>query len=148
MKQVLKCISCNAPLSHPVWIYDEALGKRRQNKGWARIHAPEGSNLYEITMRDGFGEYLSPKNTALKYQNAKKHSEINNLSYAIRTDSLTEAVQRNRYWKIECCGVYPGPKPNLSCKCGTPFGLEYGDCYTQKYVLPLPRKTKWQNVKS
>lgn len=148
MQQFLKCLSCNSQLTDPVWIYDEALGKRKRNKGWARIPAPEGSNLYEITMRDGFGDYLCPPRTAFKYQNAKQHSEHKDLWLAIRTDSLTPVVLRNKHWRIECCGVYPGTKPNLSCKCGSPFGLEFGDCFTQKYVLPLPRKTKWQNVKS
>jgi len=148
VQQILVCASCGNSLTKSIWIYDEALGHRKKNKGWARIPAPEGSNLSEITMQDGFGEFLSPPNTGLKYQNPQKHSSITGLEFSVRPDSLTNNVKRNDDWKVECCGVYPGNKPNLSCSCGNPFGLEFGDCYTQKYVLPLPRKTKWHNVKS
>ena len=148
MKQALKCKSCQAFLTVPVWIYDESLGRRKQNKGWARIPAPEGSNLPEITMQGGFGDYMCPKDTALKYEKPQKHEPMNGFEYSIRPDSLTDAAKQNKHWKIECCGVYPSGKPNLSCTCGNPIGLEFGDCYTQKYILPLPRNTKWQNVKS
>ena len=148
MQQVLKCKACKAVLSKPVWIYDESLGVRKRNKGWARIPAPEGSNMPEITLQGGFGEYMCPKGTAFKYQNPQKHKLMSGFEYSIRPDSLTSLVKRNMHWKVECCGVYPGREPNLSCKCGNPIGLEFGDCYTQKYMLPLPRTTKWQNVKS
>ena len=148
MQQVLVCKNCGSSLSKPVWVYDEALGKRKKNKGWARIPAPIGSGLPEITMQSGFGEYMCPKDTALKYEKPQKHDHFLGLQFSVRPDSLTKAVKPNHYWKIECCGVYPGSKPNLSCKCGNPVGLEFGDCYTLKYILPIPRKTKWKNVKS
>jgi len=148
VKQVLVCSQCSQPLTVPVWKYREAEGVRKKNKGWARIPAPEGSGLPEHIISQNCGDFYTPGGSALEFQNFQQHRDRKDFKFALRPDNMSKNVKQNKNWKIECCGVYPGSKPNLSCVCGAPIGYEFGDCYTLKYVLPVPKVTKWQNVKS
>lgn len=146
MKQILVCRQCNAVLTTELWVYREVDGKRRKNKGWAIIAAPEGSNLFDLKIGQNCGEYFSPSNSVLEFQNPRQHADNKNFCFAIRPDTVSSNVKKNKNWKIECCGVYPGSAPNLSCKCGNPIGYEFGDCYTYKYIHPVMENTKWQNA--
>lgn len=146
MQQILTCKSCRKALTKPVWIYDLSLGERKNNKGWIQTPAPSGSNLAALSGRDTFGDYSCPKDTALKYEKPMRHKFLPEFWYGIRPDSLTKFVTPNAHWKIQCCGVFPKDKPNISCVCGNPIGLEFGDCGALKQVWPVMGNTKWQSA--
>ena len=149
MKQILICAACNLPLTIPLIVFKEADGMRKKNKsGWMKIPPPDGSEFPSIIPKFEAGQPVTPKGTALERIEPYFHRDVPGLKFIVRLDDLTENIIINQNWEMACCGTLAGDKANRSCRCGAEIGFEDSECYTEHWLLPDMRKTKWQNVKS
>jgi hypothetical protein len=133
VKQILRCVACEAALTVPLTIVS---GKT------PGVEQPEHKD----------GEPLTAAGIAFKSWEAIEHS-FGNLpallefvpQFWLNPDDLTAVVRNTRDGRrlSGCCGLAGCDGPNQLCRCGAEIGTLRTDCWTPCVFIPAPEATEW-----
>ena len=133
MKQILRCVACEAALTVPLTIVS---GKA------PGVVRPEHEDRKPLTVAGvGFKSWEaiehSPDDTPALLEFIPQ--------FWLNPDDLTDAVRdtRNERRLGGCCGIAGCDGPNQICRCGADIGTLRTDCWTPRVFIPVPEATEW-----